>query len=75
MCIYGHNGVLEQKPMGLISILDELSNLPKATDLTFAAKLKLHLSTNCCFKGERGGTFSIRHRAGEVSLLVLLGSE
>ncbi|XP_057790720.1 myosin-2-like [Salvia miltiorrhiza] len=58
--------LFEKKPIGLISILDELSNLPKATDLTFAAKLKHHLSTNRCFKGERGGTFSVRHHAGEV---------
>ncbi|XP_047951601.1 myosin-2-like isoform X2 [Salvia hispanica] len=58
--------LFEKTPIGFISILDELSNLPKATDLTFAAKLKHHFSTNRWFKGERGGTFSIRHHAGEV---------
>lgn len=62
----------EQKPVGVISILDEVSNLPKATDLTFVAKLKQHLSTNRCFKGEKDGSFSIRHYAGEVSLLVIM---
>ncbi|XP_047971824.1 myosin-2-like [Salvia hispanica] len=58
--------LFEKKPIGLIPILDELSNLPKATDLTFSAKLKHHLSNNRCFQGERGGTFRIRHHAGEV---------
>ncbi|XP_042060581.1 myosin-2-like isoform X2 [Salvia splendens] len=58
--------LFEKTPIGFISILDELSNLPKATDLAFAAKLKHHFSTNRWFKGERGGTFSIRHHAGEV---------
>lgn len=73
-CIYAHTGVFEQKPIGLISLLDEVSNLPKATDLIFAAKLKQQLSTNRCFKGERGGTFNVHHYAGEVSLLVLCGN-
>ncbi|KAI3466158.1 hypothetical protein Pfo_022821 [Paulownia fortunei] len=58
--------LFEKKPIGLISLLDEVSKFPKATDLTFAAKLKQHLNANFCFKGERGGTFSVRHYAGEV---------
>ncbi|KAK6132839.1 hypothetical protein DH2020_033438 [Rehmannia glutinosa] len=58
--------VLEQKPVGLISLLDEVSNFPKATGLTFTTKLKQHLNANRCFKEERCGTFSIRHCAGEV---------
>ncbi|KAA8526866.1 hypothetical protein F0562_008905 [Nyssa sinensis] len=58
--------LFEKKPRGLISLLDEESNFPKATDLTFAEKLKQHLNTNSCFKGERGGAFSICHYAGEV---------
>ncbi|KAF5954445.1 hypothetical protein HYC85_007301 [Camellia sinensis] len=49
--------LFEKKPIGLISLLDEDSNFPKATDLTFANKLKQHLSGNPCFKGERGGAF------------------
>lgn len=56
-----------QKPLGLMSLLDEESNLPKATDLTFASKLKQHLNSNSCFRGERGRAFRIRHYAGEVS--------
>ncbi|KAI3457512.1 hypothetical protein Pfo_014175 [Paulownia fortunei] len=58
--------LFEKKPLGLISLLDEESNFPKATDLTFATKLKQHLNANHCFKGERGGAFSVRHYAGEV---------
>ncbi|KAF7836776.1 myosin-2-like isoform X1 [Senna tora] len=59
--------LFEKKPWGLISLLDEESNLPKATGLTFANKLKHHLNANPCFKGERGRAFSVRHYAGEVS--------
>ncbi|PON96531.1 Myosin head, motor domain containing protein [Trema orientale] len=58
--------LFEKKPSGLISLLDEESNLPKASDLTFANKLKQHLNLNSCFKGERGRAFSVRHSAGEV---------
>ncbi|KAK9268785.1 hypothetical protein L1049_000548 [Liquidambar formosana] len=58
--------LFEKKPIGLLSLLDEESNFPKATDLTFANKLKQHLNANPCFKGDRGGAFSIRHYAGEV---------
>lgn len=58
--------LIEKKPLGVLSLLDEESNFPKATDLTFANKLKQHLSSNSCFKGERGRAFSIRHYAGEV---------
>ncbi|XP_030549734.1 myosin-2 [Rhodamnia argentea] len=58
--------LIEKKPLGVLSLLDEESNFPKATDLTFANKLKQHLTSNPCFKGERGGAFGIRHYAGEV---------
>jgi len=56
-----------QKPHGLFSLLDEESNLAKASDLTFANKLRHHLGANPCFKGERGRAFRVRHYAGEVS--------
>lgn len=55
-----------QKPLGLMSLLDEESNFPKATDLTFASKLEQHLSSNSSFKGGRDGAFSIHHYAGQV---------
>ncbi|KAK7405181.1 hypothetical protein VNO78_06380 [Psophocarpus tetragonolobus] len=57
--------LFEKKP-GLLSLLDEESNLAKASGLTFANKLKHHLDANSCFKGERGRAFSVRHYAGEV---------
>ncbi|KAL2327728.1 hypothetical protein Fmac_021155 [Flemingia macrophylla] len=58
--------LFEKKPLGLLSLLDEESNLPKASDLTFANKLKHHLNTNPCFRGERGRAFRVCHYAGEV---------
>lgn len=58
--------LFEKKPLGLLSLLDEESNFPKATDLTLADKFKQHLNGNSCFKAERGRAFSIRHHAGEV---------
>ncbi|KAI7728977.1 hypothetical protein M8C21_025424 [Ambrosia artemisiifolia] len=57
--------LFEQKPMGLISILDEGSNSSKATDETFTDKIKQHLSSNSRFRCEKG-TFRIHHCAGEV---------
>ncbi|KAF8413971.1 hypothetical protein HHK36_001968 [Tetracentron sinense] len=59
--------LFEKKPLGLLSLLDEESTFPKATDLTFANKLKQHLNSNPCFKEERDGAFSVRHYAAEVS--------
>ncbi|XP_020095409.1 myosin-1 [Ananas comosus] len=58
--------LFEKKPLGLLSLLDEESTFPKATDLTFAKKLKQHLSGNPCFKGESNGAFRVSHYAGEV---------
>ncbi|KAF7822772.1 myosin-2 isoform X1 [Senna tora] len=58
--------LFEKKPLGLISLLDEESNFPKATDQTFANKLRQHLKANPCFKGERGRAFRVCHYAGEV---------
>ncbi|KAK3153985.1 hypothetical protein QOZ80_2BG0184230 [Eleusine coracana subsp. coracana] len=59
--------LFEKKPLGLLSLLDEESTFPNATDLTFANKLKQHLNTNSCFRGERGKAFAVRHYAGEVA--------
>ncbi|CAL5062174.1 unnamed protein product [Urochloa decumbens] len=59
--------LFEKKPLGLLSLLDEESTFPKATDLSFANKLKQQLSGNTCFKGEQDGTFKICHYAGEVT--------
>ncbi|XP_057774016.1 myosin-1 [Salvia miltiorrhiza] len=59
--------LFEKKPLGLQSLLDEESTFPNGTDLSFANKLKQHLSSNPCFQGERGKAFSVRHYAGEVT--------
>lgn len=55
-----------QKPLGLLSLLDEESTFPNGTDLSFANKLKQHLKSNSCFKGEREKAFTVAHYAGEV---------
>ncbi|KAJ0251477.1 Myosin-4 [Hirschfeldia incana] len=58
--------LIEKKPIGFVSLLDEESNFPKATDTTFANKLKHHLKAKSCFRGERGCGFRVSHYAGEV---------
>ncbi|KAK1296477.1 hypothetical protein QJS10_CPB15g00008 [Acorus calamus] len=58
--------LFEKKPLGLLSLLDEESTFPNGSDLTFANKLKQHLNSNSCFRGERGKVFSVCHYAGEV---------
>ncbi|KAM7487926.1 hypothetical protein LguiB_025410 [Lonicera macranthoides] len=62
--IYGFESF--DKPLGLLSLLDEESTFPNGTDLTFANKLKQHLNHNSCFKGERGEAFTVCHYAGDV---------
>ncbi|KAK4743021.1 hypothetical protein SAY87_001022 [Trapa incisa] len=59
--------LFEKKPLGLLSLLDEESKFPNATDLTFANKLKQHLHSNSCFRGDRGKSFTVNHYAGEVT--------
>ncbi|CAK9264759.1 unnamed protein product [Sphagnum jensenii] len=58
--------LIEKRPLGMISLLDEECTFPRATDLTLAEKLKEHLRGNTCFKGERSKAFRICHYAGEV---------
>ncbi|KAL5730045.1 hypothetical protein ACHQM5_002919 [Ranunculus cassubicifolius] len=58
--------LFEQKPCGLLHLLDEESNNAEATDLTLSNKLKHHSSSNPFFKENKDGTFSVRHYAGEV---------
>ena len=55
-----------QKPLGLLSLLDEESTFPNGTDLSFANKLKQHLNSNSRFQGERDRAFTVCHYAGEV---------
>ncbi|KAL9257908.1 Myosin-2-like protein [Drosera capensis] len=54
------------KSLGLLSILDEESSLPKASYLTFSHKLKQHLEPHPCFRAGKDGSFSVHHFAGEV---------
>ena len=56
-----------QKPLGVLALMDEELSFPKATDLTFANKLKQHFKSHPRFKGERGRAFGVRHYVGEVS--------
>ncbi|KAG5235563.1 Myosin-2 heavy chain [Salix suchowensis] len=57
----------QEKPLGLLSLLDEETNIPNATDLTFTNKLKQYFNDNPCFKGQRGRAFGVCHYAGEVA--------
>ncbi|KAG4165157.1 hypothetical protein ERO13_A13G061800v2 [Gossypium hirsutum] len=59
--------LFEKKPLGLLSLLNEESTFPNGTDYTFANKLKQHLNSNHCFKGEREKAFTVSHFAGEVT--------
>ncbi|KAG5619916.1 hypothetical protein H5410_005134 [Solanum commersonii] len=59
--------LFEKKPLGLLSLLDEESTFPNGTDMSFANKLKQHLNSNLCFRGERGKAFTVSHYAGEVT--------
>jgi len=66
---------LFEKPMGLLSILEEESMFPKATDKTFTEKLNVnHLGKSTCFikpkppkPGQSESHFAIVHYAGTVS--------
>uniref|UniRef100_A0A8W7JT89 Myosin motor domain-containing protein n=1 Tax=Anopheles albimanus TaxID=7167 RepID=A0A8W7JT89_ANOAL len=66
---------LIEKPMGILSILEEESMFPKATDQTFAEKLMTnHLGKSAPFQkprppkpGCQAGHFAIGHYAGVVS--------
>lgn len=69
------NEVLFPQPMGVLSILEEESMFPKATDKTFEDKLKNnHLGKSSCFikpkppkPGQKESHFAIVHYAGTVS--------
>lgn len=57
------------RPVGLLSLLDEQSSFPKATDANFVTKINQAFSKLPFYVKARGtasGTFSIRHYAGQV---------
>ncbi|XP_037068387.1 myosin heavy chain, muscle-like isoform X3 [Pollicipes pollicipes] len=66
---------LMEKPMGVLSLLEEESMFPKATDKTFEEKLKNnHLGKSSCFikprppkQGQAEAHFAIVHYAGTVA--------
>ncbi|KAI3785418.1 hypothetical protein L1987_44536 [Smallanthus sonchifolius] len=67
--------LIEKKPLGLLTILDEESTFPNGTDLTFAVKLKQHITSDSCFRGERGKSFTVHHYAVEVKGLVIMHNQ
>ncbi|NXH29851.1 MYO3B protein, partial [Myiagra hebetior] len=60
--------LLLAKPFGLLSLLDEQSAFPQATDKTFVDKLNSSFKGNLYFQAARGHVlgFSIVHYAGKV---------
>ncbi|XP_069736576.1 myosin-IIIb-like [Phaenicophaeus curvirostris] len=60
--------LLLAKPLGLLSLLDEQSAFPQATDKTFVDKLNSSFKGNLHFQPGRGRvlSFSIIHYAGKV---------
>lgn len=61
--------LIEKKPMCILTLLDEESTFPKATNLTFATKLYGKLSQHKRFEKPRFGnsSFTIDHYAGKVT--------
>ncbi|XP_037828976.1 myosin-IIIa isoform X2 [Kryptolebias marmoratus] len=56
-----------QKPMGLLSLLDEESRFPQATDQTLVAKFEDNLKTKTFWRPKRVDLgFGIHHYAGKV---------
>ena len=65
---------LIEKPMGILSLLDEECVFPKATDRTYVDKLNASHSTHPKFGKppfKSSYDFSIIHYAGKVSLCLL----
>ncbi|NWR46830.1 MYO3B protein, partial [Regulus satrapa] len=60
--------LLLAKPLGLLSLLDEQSAFPQATDKTFVDKLNSSFKGNLHFQPDRGHVlgFTIIHYAGKV---------
>jgi myosin heavy subunit len=61
--------VIERRPMGILSLLDEQCAFPKATDDTFAQKMATELSSDAKYARDKRNerVFKVSHYAGEVS--------
>ncbi|PRP84330.1 class VII unconventional myosin [Planoprotostelium fungivorum] len=61
--------LIEKKPIGVISLLDEECRFPKGTDLTWLEKMHTNYAKHAFYEKPRTSrdTFIIRHYAGEVS--------
>ncbi|XP_069138328.1 myosin-IIIb-like isoform X1 [Argopecten irradians] len=58
------------KPIGILSLLDEESHFPKGSDQTFVDKLNIHFSGNKFYgktQQSTSGKFTIYHYAGKVA--------
>eukprot|EP01114_Cavostelium_apophysatum_P017815 TRINITY_DN5376_c0_g1_i1.p1 TRINITY_DN5376_c0_g1~~TRINITY_DN5376_c0_g1_i1.p1 ORF type:complete len:951 (-),score=287.82 TRINITY_DN5376_c0_g1_i1:42-2894(-) len=61
--------LIEKKPLGILSLLDEESNFPKATDASFLVKLFNNYPSHAHFEKPRLSrtTFIVKHYAGDVA--------
>ncbi|CAH2104913.1 unnamed protein product [Euphydryas editha] len=61
--------LIGQKPMNILSLIDEESRFPKGTDLTLLSKLNSNHSNKSCYitpKSTHEHKFGVRHFAGDV---------
>ena len=60
--------LIEKKPMGILSLLDEQTVFPDATDTSFTKKLHVSHDNHRSFRKPRfeANTFSVLHYAGQV---------
>lgn len=61
--------LIGQKPMNLLSLIDEESRFPKGTDLTLLSKLNSNHNSKSCYiaaKSTHEHKFGVRHFAGDV---------
>lgn len=68
VCHFYNSSLIKQKPMGLMSLLDEQCKLPKGNDLNYVEKILSTKHAALAIKKKRVPTeFSINHYAGEVT--------
>ncbi|KAF2077800.1 hypothetical protein CYY_000921 [Polysphondylium violaceum] len=61
--------LIEKRPLGILSLLDEESKFPQATDLTFLEKLHINHEKHPYYEKPRRSktTYVVKHYAGEVA--------